>query len=459
MHKIKRILCSMLMVFAMAVPQVFAQAFDLPDDRASVPQFYLYFTADLEQLDLYPERYDVAIWHHHPNLLNALPAFREGNPKLKAFMYKELFAILQVETEANESIGNYDWIDQNHPEWFQLDTEGNRIEIPEYPGRWMMDMGNASFREFWIEETLDDVLEGNWDGVFVDDALTNVDAHSLPPLQNYLTDEALQDAVYGFLVRIKEVFSGYDKLVMANVSSTYHFPGLFDKWIGVLDGMMEEHFAGEGWTWGDTVAQQQIEAMLTARAQGKWYFAMTYGDWEAKAKIQQSLAAYLIGAGENTYWAYRPYFEFVHSPQDPDWTFTLGEPLDEPIQTSGLWKREFEKGTVFLNSQSTLAQVSLTDCKLNVGPHSWMIKEPGDSCQQPEPCPTVECPEPDTSQCPEAEACPPQPKPTCPETAGDGSSCEVQPEPKQEETSWWKSGWDRWNSWRRNRRSGRRWGR
>jgi flagellar biosynthesis protein FlhG len=51
--------------------------------------------------------------------------------------------------------------------------------VPEYPGRWMMDLSHPGWRKFWIDETLREVIDGNWDGAFADDALTNVSVRSV----------------------------------------------------------------------------------------------------------------------------------------------------------------------------------------------------------------------------------------------------------------------------------------
>lgn len=384
MHK-TNLFVGLFVALLTALPAASGQdPYQFSEDRPSIPNLYLYFTGDLEQQEKFSERYDVVIWHHHPNLINALKNYRVRNPEVTAFMYKELFCILEKETEANESVGHYDWINEHHPEWFQLDAQGNRVEVPDYPGRWMMDMGNEEFREFWIQQTLADTIAGGWDGVFVDDALTNIAAHDLPPLKDYTTDEAIQEVVYGFLARIKEVFSQYDKMVVANVSNTYDYPGMYDKWIKVLDGMMEEHFASTGWTWGSHVASEQIRYLIKSRQLNKWYFAMTYGPWEDEEELQRSLAAYMIGAGDRIYWAYRPYFEHVHSPKDPEWAWSLGNPVSLPFKRDGLWMREFANGLLVLNTEDESLEFDPDGCGIRLGPHNWMIMREEDACYQPD---------------------------------------------------------------------------
>ena len=277
--------------------------------------FFSYFGGDGSQPDRMAQSYDVVIWHNHPDVQRALPQMKQTNPHLQAFMYRELFCVLEQETPLEESVGHFAWIDAHRPGWFQRDVTGRRVEVPDYPGRWVMDVGNPEWQAYWIDETLRDVLEGGWDGVFVDDALTNVKAHHLPPLAGYPNDAAVQQAVYGFLARATAAFHRKGKLLVANVSSSYDHPGLWEKWLEVTDGLMEEHFAGEGWTWGPQVAGRQLDAMRAAHRKGKWMFCMTYGPWKDRERMRASLAAYLAHAGPRTYWSYRP----VDRPDDPAW--------------------------------------------------------------------------------------------------------------------------------------------
>ena len=320
-------------------------------------------------------RYDVVIWHHHPAVRQALPELRQHNPHLKAFMYRNLFCVLKQETPLEESAGNFDWISAQHPDWFQHDLQGRRIEVPDYPGRWMMDLGNPEWQEFWIRETLRDVIQGGWDGVFADDALTEVKAHSLPSLAGYPNNAELQKAVYGFLVKAHQEFTKANKLFLANVSGSYHYPGLWGKWLEATDGLMEEHFTGEGWTWGKEVPKQQLEALQLASREGKWMFCMTYGPWENRERMLNSLAAYLLGAGPKTFWSYRPDQPSDDPAWDPSWEHRLGRPLEEAHSSGSLWQRRFENGVVAVNAGSSPHPWDWAGKRRMLAPHQGVVIE------------------------------------------------------------------------------------
>lgn len=320
-------------------------------NEPSPPQFFLSsFGADRAQLEEVARRYVAVGWHNHPDLRAAIPVLKRYNPDLKAFMYRELFCVLRQETLLEESVGRYDWINANHPEWFQRDTAGRRVEVPDYPGRWMMDVGNEEWQAFWIHETLQDVIEGGWDGVFADDALTTITAHHLPPLAGYPDDASLQQAMSAFLARAHAAFQQAGKFLVANVSGSDHYPGLWERWLDVTDGLMEEHFAGEGWTWGPDVATQQLAAMRSAAEHDKWMLCLTYGSWGDKERMESSLAAYLIGAGPRTYWSYRPVEQTETVDWPAAWSVQMGRPLGPATADGSLWQRRFEQALVLVNA-------------------------------------------------------------------------------------------------------------
>ena len=331
---------------------------DSDSPAPTLPRFFSCFGAGLTN----PQQalhYQLLIWHNHPLGRDKLVGIRRIHPNLKTFMYRELFSILRTETPLEESVGNWDWINREHPEWFQKDTQGRRVEVPDYPGQWVMDVRNRQWQDFWIQQTLKDVVDGGWDGVFADDALTTLRAHKLPPLQGYPDDASLQDAVYGFLVRITETFHAAGKRVIANVSNSYDYPDLWSKWLAATDGILEEHFAGESWGWGKDVAERQLEALHEAERQQKWALCVTYGGWQETEKMETSLAAYLIAAGRTALWTYRPYDKADEPAWHSSWAVPLGSPLAGAEKIGGVWFRRFEGGTVVLNTSTTPQSVAV----------------------------------------------------------------------------------------------------
>lgn len=376
----RRIELRLLLLLVAVLPVFLKASLAHPTGRGELG-FFSYFGARPSKVQEIAQHYELAVWHNNEENKLILRQVKQLKPGFVAFMYRELFCILEQETRHEESVGHYDWIDANHPEWFQRDTSGNRVEVPDYPGRWMMDMGNRAFQDFWIRETLRDLRESPWDGVFVDDALTNVRGHDLPPLAGYPDDASLQEAVYVFLKRAREALAREEYQLVANVTNGFDFPGLWEKWLGVTDGLMEEYFAGRGWGWGPHVAERQMEAMQEARRQGKWMFCMTYGPWEDRQRLETSLIAFGLGSGSKLYWSYRP----GDNGDDMAWEAArsfhgfferIGEPLGEPEPLSeSVWVRRFEKGTLALNVSPAAAEAIWQGQPLRLAPHEAVVME------------------------------------------------------------------------------------
>ncbi len=316
--------------------------------RARIPAFASYFGLDLSRMDEMARRYDFGVWHNVPRLRQAVQELKQRKPPFKAFVYRELFCVLRTETPLEESIGNYDWINANHPEWFQKNIWGGRIEVPDYPGRWVMDVGNPAWQDFWIQQTLPDVVDSPWDGVFADDALTSIHAHNLPPMAGYPDDASYQRACLAFLAKITAAFHARGKQVIANVANTYDYPGLWDRFLNVTDGLMEEHFR-TGWAWGPQNSWKQLEQVQSAERQGKWVFCITYGPWSDRTQMASSFAAYLLETGSHTFWSYRPYENADNPAWDQSWEPALGLPLAAAEDVGLVRQRRFQGGVVAVN--------------------------------------------------------------------------------------------------------------
>ena len=351
------------------------------------PQFFNTFAADLARVDEMAQRYRVVIWHNHPRLQHALAAMKRVNPSVIGIMYRELYCVLANEGALEESVGHYAWISANHPEWFQLDTQGRRVEIPDYPGRWMMNLADPGWQQFWIDETLRDVIESGWDGAMADDALTTIHAHNLPPLAGFPDDASLQQAVTEFLARATEAFHRANKRLIANVASTYFYPGLWDRLLAATDGLVEEHFAGDGWTWGPEVGQRQLEAMGRASAQGKLTLWFTYGEWTDAARMQSSLAAYLVGAGPTSVWSYRPARpeEVERLAWHPSWVVDLGAPIGLAQQTGTIWWRRFERGLAAVNVGASAQSVQANQGPVELQPRQGVVLQTPSATPTPIP--------------------------------------------------------------------------
>jgi hypothetical protein len=188
-----------------------------------------------------------------------------------------------------------------------------------------------------------------------------VAAHGLPPLAGYPDDTSLQAAVTAFLARVTDAFHRAGKLVIANASNTYDHPGLWERWLAITDGLMEEHFAGRGWTWGEAVAVRQLEAVRAAHPRGKWVLCFTEGAWDDRVRLETSFAAYLLVAGPRVHWSYRPGRPSDRLAWHPALDGDVGAPRGNATSEGTVWRRQFERAIALVNVGPDAARVD-TPC-------------------------------------------------------------------------------------------------
>ena len=68
--------------------------------------------------------------------------------------------------------GDFCDISKNHPDWFLLDTNGNRIRTSPTSNYWRMDPGSAGWRNFFITRLLEIDQKKGWSGVFLSSITT-----------------------------------------------------------------------------------------------------------------------------------------------------------------------------------------------------------------------------------------------------------------------------------------------
>mgnify|MGYP001134005527 CR=1 FL=1 len=71
----------------------------------------------------------------------------------------------------------YCYSDKNHPEWFLTDPAGNRIQSCSWSSLWLMDVGNASYQQAWLDNVATEAKARGFDGVMLDDVNQSQTGH------------------------------------------------------------------------------------------------------------------------------------------------------------------------------------------------------------------------------------------------------------------------------------------
>jgi hypothetical protein len=259
--------------------------------------------------------------------------------------------------------GDYCMISEQHPDWFLLDTEGQRILVQDQDTNLsLMDPGNPGWRSFFLDRIKKIQAEPNWDGVFLDNvpvtlAFREKSGH-LPAA--YPDDTSYQTAVQGFLEYLYEgYFHPNQKLVVANLVSRKD-DAVWISQLNYLDGAMHEGWAidwPDGYRSVDTWEKQMALAEQT-QEMGKTMVMVSQGAQEDRALQNFAFASYLLINHGNAFFRYASSEHYADVWLYENYTYDLGEPLGSRYREGQAWRRDFARGTVLVNPETHQAEIN-----------------------------------------------------------------------------------------------------
>ena len=261
--------------------------------------------------------------------------------------------------------GDFCQIDAEHPDWFLLDQNKQRI-VEYYSGEnWvMMDPGNPGWRAFFLDrirKTQD--IDRNWDGVFLDNVEVTLafreQQASLPAA--YQDDLSYEAAVQGFLAYLyTNYFKPTGRLLFANLVARKDDAD-WTKYLTYLDGAMHEGWSID-WPNGYRSAKTWEKQMTLAeqtQQMGKFILLISQGT-QTNQKLQefafasyllinQGLAAFRYGNSQayNEAWSYDNY------------KLELGPALGDRFRDGKAWRRNFQNGYVRVDPESHEVQINI----------------------------------------------------------------------------------------------------
>lgn len=130
-----------------------------------------------------------------------------------------------------------------HPEWFALDTNGNRVQWGPYPGHWQMAVWNPAYQARWAANVTSEIVANGWDGVMADNALTTMKWYSSATLAGAPTSTALRAGERALIAAAAAALHAQGKVLVPNIGESRLYPGLWADWTGLAGGGQEESFA------------------------------------------------------------------------------------------------------------------------------------------------------------------------------------------------------------------------
>jgi hypothetical protein len=252
-------------------------------------------------------------------------------------------------------------ISEQHPDWFLLDQNGNRIVTNESV---YMDPGNAEYRAFWLQRARALQEKYQWDGFFIDNleaSLGKLSAKGVV-IPKYPDDASYQAATEGFLRYLRDSYFEPRQLpVLANIISVRDRQ-VWLRYLQYLDGAMVESFAVD-WSQdylSDSNWEDQIAAIEAALSQGKNLILVAQAAPSDPDRQQFALASYLLVANENAFFRYEDAESYREVSLYENYFLDLGEPLGPRYRDGSSWRRDFANGYVLVDPGAHRAEITLT---------------------------------------------------------------------------------------------------
>jgi hypothetical protein len=262
-----------------------------------------------------------------------------------------------------DQTGDFCRIIQQHPDWFLLDVNGNRIvDVTGGERFYMMDPGNPGWRAFWLERARHSQESLGWDGVFLDNVEASLYHRRKAGIQlaRYPDEVSYVAAVEGFLAYLyTSYFQPAGRPLQANITATD--PAAWFRYLRYLDGAMDEGW-GVDWSSGYLSPRQWEENLSRAeqtQAMGKQVILVAQGERSNTQRQQFAYASYLLVTGGSASFRYSSAASgyrdaWLYSNYDLD----LGAPLGPRYQEGGKWRRDFANGHVIVDPTARSATIA-----------------------------------------------------------------------------------------------------
>jgi hypothetical protein len=186
----------------------------------------------------------------------------------------------------------------------------------------------------------------------MDNALTIANAYGVA--MKYPSNAAVQTATYSALSEIGPALRRAGVPSVANVGFAQTFPGLWNRWLGPVEGLEQEFYlsgsgqpsvVGNGWQ----AYQDEISACV-AQQKRCWFQS---GDSTAPM-TQYALASFLLATDGRQYLA-----AGAATSRLPTRCLALGAPLSSMQQVGHVWRRSFAGGIAVVNPSQVTVRTSL----------------------------------------------------------------------------------------------------
>src|SRR6266498_929824 len=327
---------------------------------------WFYKPPDDAMLQILAENFDVFVLTHKDEAQR--DALKSLGVKSPIFVYLQFVEIKDPGSctdgpQGNQvayQVGDFCEISEQHPDWFLLDQNGNRIVNGNSV---YMDPGNTEYQAFWLQRARALQEQFHWDGIFIDNleaGLSKLSSKGIVPAK-YPDNASYQAAIEEFLHYLHDNYFGPSgQTVLANIISVSDWK-VWLRYIQYLNGAMIEAFAVD---WSNDYRspsnwENQMDAIDQALSQGKTLILVSQAKQADSNRQQFALASYLLIANQNASFRYADSDGYRKILLYENYFLNLGEPLGSRYQKGFSWRRYFTKGYILVNPWMHSSEIKL----------------------------------------------------------------------------------------------------
>jgi hypothetical protein len=323
-------------------------------------------------------RYSYVVLHTWQSGL--IPGLKADNSNIKVLVYKDasVTASYACKNRVDDPLlptgVGYCYSDQNRPEWFLLDSTGNRIQSCSWSSLWLMDVGNAAYQQKWLDNVAADAKTRGFDGVLLDDVNQNQSGHLCgKTIAKYPQSDAFTSAMSSFMAKVGPGLAAKGLLVMPNIfiANWWQASGIaaWDSFLSYSSGAVQEYFTkwsmdsgqwftDDGGPHNDWTYRQEF--LKRTQAVGKIFLGLTYAPSADQRSMRYARASFLVDwNGGPSALVFEPTTPEAQDPYNPVWTKDIGQPLGAKFKVGLAWRRNYSGGVVVINPSTSQQTVSL----------------------------------------------------------------------------------------------------
>jgi hypothetical protein len=259
--------------------------------------------------------------------------------------------------------GDFCSISQNHPDWFLLDTNGNRMRTSPTSNYYRMDPGNAGWRNFFVTRLVETQQQKGWSGLFLDNveaSLSEIQGDGLASAR-YPDHASYQAAVRGFLQYLYQNYAiPYDRPLLGNIIARQD-DATWYSYLQYMSGAMQERWS-VAWSFTDYLSENKWKSDLLlaeqTQSQGKYIILVAPGDKANTTRQNFAFASYLLVSNGKASFRYADDDLYTEVWLYNNYNVDLGTPLGPRYQIGTAWRRNFTNGYVVVDPVNRTATIS-----------------------------------------------------------------------------------------------------